>query len=272
MAAIPNNWQGTPLTFHPNGKSVGMWMIPRDTDEGVCMEAHSYKPIFLTPFSTTTAYPDSFANTKAVTDTYDGAFKRGAHGYGGACVPPTDVSKHCVDNHDPVCPAVYARAYTNGGSENSERVGQMGWDNKGELVYKDRLLPYTTKHGFAQGNLKPNFIHRQSYWEDGWDNIPNWGGTSCTAEVTFGNLTWRARTSEHLTLDAKSFLYYNNTGWADPSVPCFATPALWLPDADDVDTVRFPICPMVYKKGYLIVNDNDYTIDGMLYWSEAVDA
>ena len=50
MAAIPNNWQGTPLTFHPNGKSVGMWMTPRDTDEGVCMEAHSYKPIFLTPF------------------------------------------------------------------------------------------------------------------------------------------------------------------------------------------------------------------------------
>ena len=283
MAAIPNAWQGTPLTFHPNGKSVGMWMTPRDTDEGVCMEAHSYKPLFAScrPFD---GCPQSFTDVYNVVGSYSGvSFKRGTYSVNERNCPGNTF----VDTSDATCPNCYMTSTYgktvpkfdksfawNFGSSSKIHYFNCGttWDNKGELVYKDRILPYTTKHGFAQGNLVPTFMHRQAGWADGWENIPTWGGTSCSAEVTFGNLTWRAHTSEHLTVGANSFLYYGDVCWIDPTIHCYASPALWLPDNDEVDTVRYTVCPMVYKHGYLIINDNDYVIDGALYWCEAVNA
>ena len=185
------------FTAGSNGKSIGIGMTPRSTDEGLCVAQFLRGPSFadkseydsdldpavkqelmtemedknasntawLARMFSATGLNSSDKSSFSVGTTYDKYYNSWL---------PTDKTAGCTESyHKPYSGYVNSSSvyYPRTSSQTWAYTNQaypMGSWNTGELVYKGKLLPYTSVSGFVGNSLIPLPIHKQfcCYVED----------------------------------------------------------------------------------------------------------
>lgn len=173
------------LTISPSGLSVGIGMVPRDTDEGLCVPQHYRGPSFAT--GTYDANTDVAVKGQLRTQLgsrYDTFYNYTPSKHSWLSTTYKSYEDIILSNTDTYDGQYGGIGRTTTGNTWNDHLNQGYYSssagseccNTGELTYCGKLLPYNSVSGFENRSLIPTLHHMQRYdgvWNTGRINMLN---------------------------------------------------------------------------------------------------
>ena len=163
------------ITIGSNGKSVGLCVTPRDTDEGLCVNQLAYGPCFTDHSSSITDAPNRPESYERCLQMISDSGRTWNNTDDSLATWTTSIPRETSNNnwgdaqHVAQITSSYNSTYKSLGLyENDNNLLHYhgaysttasyrcaNGNNCGELLYKNKILPYTYKHGWVDNQLIP---------------------------------------------------------------------------------------------------------------------